>query len=301
MEQNNNAGLSPRHICIVCGKVHIWNPLWYGNGECECGSTQIFTKKDSEKLYPNTLLLLTGGTGSGKNWLVNNLDGIFQNIPSVTDRNQRDGEIPGVDYKYITTDNFKEIENLGFLIESVKFGSNLYGVESQELLDKLFNERIGGVLIVEPGGLLQVLLWLKKHNKCIQNLKIEQVYLDIPRVVRFRNILGELIAKGEELDKAQETALNRIIRNGDNIPDDYKKMDPKISEAINELKSCGFTVSRHEIKNKDEMKKFVDSYKKDELDMMVDNLVETAQKFELSFDELMDKVTNKIAQCQKEM
>lgn len=296
LEQNENTGLSPRHICMVCGKSHILNPLWNGDGECDCGSTLIFTKKNSEVLKPNKLLLITGGTGSGKNWIVKNLEGLFKNIPSVTDRKMRVGEVAGIDYKFITTSEFKEVEELGLLVESVKFGENFYGVESQELLDKLYNEGTGGILIVEPGGLVQVLLWLSKHNKCLKGLEIDQVFLDISRAVRFNNILGELVASGCEYLEAQELALNRIIRNGDNIPDDYKKMDPKISEAINELKSCGFTVSRHELKNKDSMKKFVDSYKKDELDMMVDNLVETAQKFELSFDELLDKLTSKIAQ-----
>ena len=92
-------------------------------------------------------------------------------------------------------------------------------------------------------GLVGSLLWVRLE--VINITKIEY------------NDLIDRIEKGVEFEDAQETALYRIIRNGDNIPDDYKKMDPKISEAINELKSCGFTISRHELKNKDSMKKFV--------------------------------------------
>ena len=294
-EQNENTGLSPRHICMVCGKSHIWNPLWNGDGECDCGSTLIFRKNDSEILTPNKLLLVTGGTGSGKNWIVKNLEGFFKNVPSVTDRIMREGEIPGVDYKFLTTDGFKEIEELGFLIESVKFGENFYGVESQELLDKLYNEGTGGILIVEPGGLVQVLLWLSKHNKCLKGLEIDQVFLDISRAVRFNNILGELVASGCEYLEAQELALNRIIRNGDSIPLDYQRSEDKINDAIKELRSCGITVSRQSITNKDEMLSYVNSFKTTEIEKMLDILVSKNLELNLPFEELFDKLSDRIS------
>ena len=294
-EQTNPLGLSPRHICIVCGKSHIWNPLWNGNGECDCGSTLIFTKKDSEVLKPNKLLLITGGTGSGKNWIVKNLEGLFKNIPSVTDRKMRVGEVAGIDYKFITTSEFKEVEELGLLVESVKFGENFYGVESQELLDKLYNEGTGGILIVEPGGLVQVLLWLSKHNKCLKGLEIDQVFLDISRAVRFNNILGELVASGCEYLEAQELALNRIIRNGDSIPSDYQRSEDKINDAIKELRSCGITVSRQSIANKDEMLSYVDSFKTTEIEKMLDILVSKNLELNLPFEELFDKLSDRIS------
>lgn len=294
-EQNENTGLSPRHICMVCGKSHIWNPLWNGDGECDCGSTLIFTKKDSEVFKPNKLLIITGGTGSGKNWIVKNLEGLFKNIPSVTDRKMRVGEATGVDYKFITISEFKEVEELGLLVESVKFGENFYGVESQELLDKLYNEGTGGILIVEPGGLVQVLLWLSKHNKCLKGLEIDQVFLDISRAVRFNNILGELVASGCEYLEAQELALNRIIRNGDSIPLDYQRSEDKINDAIKELRSCGIIVSRQSITNKDEMLSYVDSFKTTEIEKMLDILVSINLKLNLPFEELFDKLSDRIS------
>ena len=294
-EQNENTGLSPRHICIVCGKSYIWNPLWNGDGECDCGSTLIFRKNDSEILTPNKLLLVTGGTGSGKNWIVKNLEGFFKNIPSVTDRKMRVGEAAGVDYKFITISEFKEVEELGLLVESVKFGENFYGVESQELLDKLYNEGTGGILIVEPGGLVQVLLWLSKHNKCLKGLEIDQVFLDISRAVRFNNILGELVASGCEYLEAQELALNRIIRNGDSIPLDYQRSEDKINDAIKELRSCGITVSRQSITNKDEMLSYVNSFKTTEIEKMLDILVSKNLELNLPFEELFDKLSDRIS------
>lgn len=294
-EQTNPLGLSPSHICIVCGKSHIWNPLWNDGEKCDCGSTLIFRKNDSEILTPNKLLLVTGGTGSGKNWIVKNLEGFFKNIPSVTDRIMREGETPGVDYKFLTIDGFKEIEEQGLLIESVKFGENFYGVESQELLDKLYNEKTGGILIVEPGGLMQVLLWLIKHNKCIDGLEIDQVFLDISRVERYNNIVSEYKHLNISHDGVQELALARLVRNGDSIPSDYKKAEGKISEAIDELRSCGITVTRKNISSKLEMHQYTDSYKSTEIDKLLDGLVTKNLELNLSFEELFDKLSDKIS------
>lgn len=298
-EQTNPLGLSPRHICMVCGKSHIWNPLWNGNGECDCGSTLIFTKKDSEVIKPNKLLLITGGTGSGKNWIVKNLEGLFKNIPSVTDRKMRAGEIAGVDYKFITTSEFKEVEELGLLVESVKFGENFYGVESQELLDKLYNEGTGGILIVEPGGLVQVLLWLSKHNKCISGLEIDQVFLDISRTERYNNIVSECKHLNLSFDGVQELVLARLVRNGDSIPADYKKAEGKINEAIDELRSCGITVTRKNITSKNEMYQYVDSFKTTEIDKLLDGLITKNLELNLSFEELFDKLADKISRISK--
>ena len=207
----------------------------------------------------------------------------------------RVGEAAGVDYKFITISEFKEIEEQGLLIESVKFGENFYGVESQELLDKLYNEGTGGILIVEPGGLVQVLLWLSKHNKCLKGLEIDQVFLDISRAVRFNNILGELVASGCEYLEAQELALNRIIRNGDSIPLDYQRSEDKINDAIKELRSCGITVSRQSITNKDEMLSYVNSFKTTEIEKMLDILVSKNLELNLPFEELFDKLSDRIS------
>lgn len=300
LEQNENTGLSPRHICMVCGKSHILNPLWNGDGECDCGSTLIFTKKNSEVLKPNKLLLITGGTGSGKNWIVKNLEGLFKNIPSVTDRKMRVGEVAGIDYKFITTSEFKEVEELGLLVESVKFGENFYGVESQELLDKLYNEGTGGILIVEPGGLVQVLLWLSKHNKCLKGLEIDQVFLDISILERYNNLLIDGKLSGRLIDVAQELALTRLVRNGDSIPVDYKKTEDKISEAISELRSCGITVTQHNIKSKESMAKFVESYKSNEIDIMLDKIIAKNIELNIPFEETMKRILSKISNLQLE-
>ena len=278
------------YICINCGATHFTNPL----GCTVCGSVNIFVKNDSQKVIPNKLILVTGGTGSGKNWIVKNLDGLFKNIPSVTDRLKRELEVPGVDYKFISTSDFEKLEDLEVLIESVKFGNNLYGVESKELLDKLYNESTGGILIVEPGGLIQVLLWLINHLHCIKGLEIDQVFLDISRAVRYNNILGELVANGGEYLDAQETALTRIIRNGDSIPEDYKNKQDKIEQAIDELRSHGITVSRHNLENKNDMQQYVDSFKTTEIDKMIEALVTKNQSLDLSFEDLINKLIYKI-------
>lgn len=294
-EQTNPLGLNPSHICIVCGKSHIWNPLWNGNGECDCGSTLIFTKNDSEKLIPNKLLLITGGTGSGKNHIVEKLNGFFKNIPSITDRLKRDDEVPGEDYKFITTESFKEIEELGFLIESVKFGENLYGVESIELLDKLYNEETEGILIVEPGGLIQVLKWLIDNHRLIPSLEIDQVFLDFSRTERFQNIYNAIASLNSSsnlnTNQIQEIALKRLVRNGDSIPDDYKNKNGEIENLIIKLRSWGVKVNRNEICTKETMNKYIDSLKLNgEIISAIDKMIDKSIELKFPFDELLAQI-----------
>ena len=294
-EQNEKQVLSPRYICMDCSKIHIWNPLVNGNGECECGSTLIFCKNDSEKLIPNKLLLITGGTGSGKNHIVEKLNGFFKNIPSITDRLKRDDEVPGVDYKFISTSEFKEIEELGFLIESVKFGENLYGVESIELLDKLYNEETGGILIVEPGGLIQVLKWLIDNHRLIPSLEIDQVFLDFSRTERFQNIYNAIASLNSSsnlnTNQIQEIALKRLVRNGDSIPDDYKNKNGEIENLIIKLRSWGIKVNRNEICTKETMNKYIDSLKLNgEIISAIDKTIDKSIELKFPFDELLAQI-----------
>lgn len=128
-----------------------------------------------------------------------------------------------------------------------------------------------------------------------KGMEIDQVFLDISRAVRFNNILGELVASGCEYLEAQELALNRIIRNGDSIPLDYQRSEDKINDAIKELRSCGITVSRQSITNKDEMLSYVNSFKTTEIEKMLDILVSKNLELNLPFEELFDKLSDRIS------
>lgn len=76
------------------------------------------------------LVLFSGPSGVGKDTL---LDILFQKRPdfqksiSITTRERREGEVNGVDYYFITPDDFEAMLDNGEVLEFAKYGKNLYG------------------------------------------------------------------------------------------------------------------------------------------------------------------------------
>ena len=51
----------------------------------------------------------------------------FQKSISITTRERREGEVNGVDYYFITPDDFEAMLDNGEVLEFAKYGKNLYG------------------------------------------------------------------------------------------------------------------------------------------------------------------------------
>ncbi len=105
-----------------------------------------------------TLLVLSGPSGSGKGTLVKEYtdknDDVFVSI-SATTRNPREGERYGINYYYMTDDEFKaKIEEGGFL-EYALFCDHYYGTPKAQVFEKL--ERGEDVILeIDVQGALQV-------------------------------------------------------------------------------------------------------------------------------------------------
>jgi len=85
------------------------------------------------------VIVLSGPSGVGKGTLLQMLKerhkGKFGNTVSHTTRKPRDGEVDGVDYHYITTEEFNAgIEN-GIFLEHATYSGNSYGTSIQSVKD----------------------------------------------------------------------------------------------------------------------------------------------------------------------
>ncbi len=105
-----------------------------------------------------TLLVLSGPSGSGKGTLVKEYtekhDNVFVSV-SATTRNPREGERYGVNYFFLTVEEFKaKIEENGFL-EYAQFCENYYGTPRESVETKL-NEGFDVILEIDVQGALQV-------------------------------------------------------------------------------------------------------------------------------------------------
>lgn len=109
----------------------------------------------------NKIIILIGAGGSGKTSIAKKLveTGGYIFAPTTTSRKIRKGEIHGVDYFFVSEEEFlKMIENEEFL-EHITFNGNYYGTNKNRLKEIL--EKKHCILCIEANGAEKV----KKHFK----------------------------------------------------------------------------------------------------------------------------------------
>lgn len=204
--------------------IPMWNnesiKLWkfaFPNIDFDFIKDESMETKNQIKNFKQNLIIIVGPTGSGKNFILNILeDHNYKNIVSITDRSQRAGEVNGRDYLFLG--KREDISNIR-LMEKIELAGTVYGIPTFEFDYHYYHEN-DSVLIVEPDGLYQILTTLRK-NKEYRNINIKILFLNIPREVRFNNILKDYSKKYPE--NAMEKTLTRIVRGGDDIAERFQR------------------------------------------------------------------------------
>jgi len=105
------------------------------------------------------LIVISGPSGVGKGTVRKALfERVGQNLVysiSMTTRSPRDGEIDGVDYYFVSHEEFEKQIEKGNLLEYAKFVGNYYGTP-YDLVEKQLNEGHEVVLEIEVQGAMQV-------------------------------------------------------------------------------------------------------------------------------------------------
>lgn len=179
------------------------------------------------------LIILSGPSGVGKGTVRQELFkdeslNLAYSI-SMTTRKPRPTEKEGVDYFFVSEEEFvAKIEN-DELLEYAKFVGNYYGTP-KFYVEKLLNEGKNVVLEIEVQGALQVM------RKCPQALTIFLVppsFEELERRIRGRRTEAEEVVK-ERLDKARKEIATKdeykyVVEN-----DDVLAAKEKIAEIIKE-------------------------------------------------------------------
>lgn len=82
------------------------------------------------------LIILTGKTASGKDTLIAKILQKYPNFKKVltsTSRPEREGEKKGVDYNFLSEDEFRQKIGQDDFLEYVKYGGNYYGTEKSQI------------------------------------------------------------------------------------------------------------------------------------------------------------------------
>lgn len=139
------------------------------------------------------LLFIVGSDGAGKTYTANILNtyGDWKKLITTTNRSPRDGEKDGIDYNFVDHEYFY----LNDFIESNMVGFNLYGLEEKIFMDGLNNDDKDIVIVLDASGVYNVCKWIKENKdryETVKDLELYILHLDVPKHIRFDNIVKQL-------------------------------------------------------------------------------------------------------------
>jgi len=172
-------------------------------------------------------IIISGPSGVGKGTiygrLIKELGGWYS--VSMTTRGMRDGEVDGVDYYFISKEEFRKRIGEGKLLEYNIYNDNYYGTPKDKVLEKL-DEGVNVFLEIDVNG-----------ARNIKNIFPDAllIYIAPPSIDELRE---RLISRGTE---DIETIENRLKIASDELKQvdfyDYVVVNDDLEEAISKVRS----------------------------------------------------------------
>lgn len=182
------------------------------------------TKKKSR----GQLFVLSGPSGVGKSTVISELMGQRSNLyfsVSSTTRAPRVGEADGVNYNFVTRDEFERMIREGELLEYTEYVGNYYGTSLKLIEDKL-SSGIDVLLDIEVNGAANV---RKRCPDAVLIFIIPPSFEELSRRLHARNTDNEDVIEGR---------LQTARREYQRIPEyDYLVVNDKVSNAVREIES----------------------------------------------------------------
>lgn len=187
-----------------------------------------------------TLIVLSGPSGAGKSTVIAELLGQRQDIHfsvSFTTRQPRVGEADGVNYNFVSREEFERMISAGELLEHAEYVGNYYGTSMKVIREKL-DRGIDVLLDIEVQGAAKV------RRRCPEAVLIFIVppsLAELSRRLHNRNTDSEEVIAGR-LEKAKEEYRE--------IPNyDYLVVNERVPEAAAEILAI-LTAERCRTKNR---------------------------------------------------
>lgn len=129
------------------------------------------------------MIILCGASASGKTEVAKYLQKEFNIKKAVTNttRNMRINEVDGVDYYFLTKEEFFKLRDNDLMVEYTKYNGNYYGCSKKEVRDDK-------VVILEPSGVNSFLKLNDPH--------IVIFYLETSKDIRKQR----MISRGDDID-----------------------------------------------------------------------------------------------------
>ncbi len=174
------------------------------------------------------LFVVSAPSGCGKGTILSEVlkknKNLFYSV-SATTRTPRDGEIDGVNYYFLSKEEFKmEIDN-GGMIEYAQYCDNFYGTPKEKVIEKL-EQGIDVILEIETNGAMQV-------KRAMPEAVL--IFILPPSVFELRRRLNKRGTEEQDvIDKRVKEAEDEILK-AHNY--DYIIMNDELDKAIEDFEA----------------------------------------------------------------
>lgn len=142
------------------------------------------------------MIVLVGESASGKSSIERELveKHGYCKLVSYTTRPPRKNEVDGVDYNFISEEEFQKLKDDDFFLESAEYRGWHYGTAKIQYTDEYFGGK-PSVAVLTPHGLRQLMK--------LGNSSIISFYINVPR----RDRMIQILNRGDDIDEAYRRNL----------------------------------------------------------------------------------------------
>jgi guanylate kinase len=139
------------------------------------------------------MIVLVGESASGKSSIEKHLvnDYGYSKVVSYTTRSPRANEVDGVDYHFVSVEEFKSLASQGFFAETAVYNEWYYGTAKEDCTDDK-------VAVLTPHGLRQI--------SRINGINVVSFYINVPR----RDRLIKILQRGDNIEEAYRRSLSDV-------------------------------------------------------------------------------------------
>ena len=174
-------------------------------------------------------LMVIGPSAVGKDTMINRLKSKYPNVihklPSYTTRPMRSGEIDGVDYYFVTKEEFIQMKRKGELIGIQEYNNNWYASNKERLEESLKNKK--KIIVLNYN--------INTANEVRDKIPFNCVAILPPSESALKERLIKRKTKAEEIEKRMEYSIKEIQLINEANYINYRLVNDKEEEAFNKL------------------------------------------------------------------
>ena len=172
---------------------------------------------DNNKNNSGQLIVISGPAGAGKSTVLKELFNFaeYKYSVSATTRPPRSGETDGIDYKFLSKEEFQQKISDGEMLEYIEYPGNYYGT-LKEPVEKMLNAGYSVILEIEVDGAKNI---KEKYPETLMIFLTPPTYQELERRLRGRGteadeIINKRLERGKKeivcIDKYDYLVVNEI-------------------------------------------------------------------------------------------